>query len=320
MVVSGVYLVGSIFPTDNPPAPQIPSTPSSPARTCANPIVRREWRAMHESQQQDYLRAVKCLKTIPSRLGKDHTLYDDFPYVHSRTGKKIHDAAPFLAWHRYFLHIYESALKTECSYDGTLPYWNWRLDFTNITSSPIFSPRTGFGGNGSPSLSTESILDGYCVSTGPFSFTPIPYLDDEFHPHCLSRGWLDGDELREQAWELRPEAVDALMAEERYEGFNLGLEHGPHLAVPRTIGGDFLLLTAPSDPVFFLHHGQLDHLWKQWQDRDQRRVLQYSGVRAHGSEEMAEVTDLLDMGGLAKSVHVSDILRTDGDFLCYTYD
>lgn len=33
----------------------------------------------------------------------------------------VHDAAPFLAWHRYFVHIYESALKDECGYTASMP-------------------------------------------------------------------------------------------------------------------------------------------------------------------------------------------------------
>ena len=33
---------------------------------------------------------------------------------------KAHDAASFLAWHRYFLHIYENALRDNCHYSGYL--------------------------------------------------------------------------------------------------------------------------------------------------------------------------------------------------------
>lgn len=45
---------------------------------------------------------------------------------------------------------------------------------------------------------------------------------------------------------LKPEVLEALMAMDSYEDFNLGLEHGPHLAIPQSIRGDFSLLTAPS--------------------------------------------------------------------------
>ncbi len=55
--------------------------------TCENPSTRREWRTLSIPQKHAYLSAVQCLKTKPSRLGLNHTLYDDFPYVHSRIGE-----------------------------------------------------------------------------------------------------------------------------------------------------------------------------------------------------------------------------------------
>lgn len=52
--------------------------------TCQNPVVRQEWRQLSEAARQNYLDAVKCLKSKPSRLGLKTPLYDDFPYVHAR--------------------------------------------------------------------------------------------------------------------------------------------------------------------------------------------------------------------------------------------
>lgn len=31
-----------------------------------------------------------------------------------------HDAAPFLPWHRYFIHLYELALRESCGYEGVM--------------------------------------------------------------------------------------------------------------------------------------------------------------------------------------------------------
>ena len=64
------------------------SRPSiAPYKPCQNPTVRHEWRSLSREEKNAYLDAVKCLRTIPSRLGLNHTLYDDFPYFHSRTGE-----------------------------------------------------------------------------------------------------------------------------------------------------------------------------------------------------------------------------------------
>ena len=37
-----------------------------------------------------------------------------------RVETTAHNAAPFLAWHRYFLHVYESSLQHDCHYEGHL--------------------------------------------------------------------------------------------------------------------------------------------------------------------------------------------------------
>ena len=54
---------------------------------CTDPVIRREWRNLSEAEKSDYIAAVQCLRNSPSRLGLNQTLYDDFPYVHSRNGE-----------------------------------------------------------------------------------------------------------------------------------------------------------------------------------------------------------------------------------------
>ena len=40
-----------------------------------------------------------------------------------------------------------------------------------------------------------------------------------------------------------------------------------HNAVHVWVGGDMLLSTSPNDPVFFLHHCNVDRVWAAWQRR-----------------------------------------------------
>ncbi|KAF2272786.1 Di-copper centre-containing protein, partial [Westerdykella ornata] len=286
---------------------------------CSDVRIRREWRNLPLWQRDEYLHSVRCLKSKPSRIGLNHSLYDDFPWTHSRVGKYVHDAAPFLAWHRYFVVLYEETLQNVCSYTGSMPYWDWELDWEDITKSPIWDAEHGFGTNGRPEESREPIVQGYCVRDGPFRDFEIPYLDETMYPHCLSRGFLAGDELGLQAQQISPDMMDQLLAITDYGTFNLRLENGPHLAIPRTIRGDFSLLTAPSDPVFFLHHTQLDRLWWNWQRMNGSRLTDYSGVRTHNGKEPASSFDLLLMGGLAPDIPVAEVLHTTSNRLCYIY-
>ncbi len=40
-----------------------------------------------------------------------------------------------------------------------------------------------------------------------------------------------------------------------------------HNIVHRFIGGDMGTAATPNDPVFFLHHCNIDRIWARWQDR-----------------------------------------------------
>lgn len=99
----------------------------------------------------------------------------------------------------------------------------------------------------------EAIVHGHCITDGTFANIEIPYIDDEYHPHCLSRGFLHGESLRELGQWFRPSAIDGLMERDDYEEFLLGLEDGPHIAIPRSIRGDFSMLTAPSGEYRCIH-------------------------------------------------------------------
>lgn len=74
------------------------------------------------------------------------------------------------------------------------------------------------------------------------------------------------------------------------------------------------------DPVFFLHHVNLDKIWAQWQRKDlQKRLSAYNGKASNHSEEAAGLTDILDMGGLSRNVQVADVMDTEGGQFCYGY-
>ena len=58
------------------------SIPTGDPWACVRPAIRREWRTLSETDQQEYITAVQCLATKPSKLRNNGTLYDDFPQVH----------------------------------------------------------------------------------------------------------------------------------------------------------------------------------------------------------------------------------------------
>ena len=81
-----------------------------------------------------------------------------------------------------------------------------------------------------------------------------------------------------------------------------------------------------TDPLFFLHHAQLDRIWWLWQQRRPRqRVKEYLGASGNSNSSLAEdrnasLTDTLPMGGFFPEVQVADIMSTESHLLCYRYE
>jgi len=74
------------------------------------------------------------------------------------------------------------------------------------------------------------------------------------------------------------------------------------------------------DPIFFLHHVQLDRLWWEWQSKDPgRRVFDYGGRAFFESPDQAALNDSLSFSGFAKNMTVVELMSTDTKTLCYRY-
>ncbi|KAG5985744.1 hypothetical protein E4U54_005834, partial [Claviceps lovelessii] len=95
-----------------------------------NIAVRKEWGNMSRRSRHEYIHAVKCLHRLPSKIDPElapgaRSRFDDFQAAHIRLAPKIHATGLFLPWHRYFVQLYETALREECGYSGYQPYWDW---------------------------------------------------------------------------------------------------------------------------------------------------------------------------------------------------
>ncbi|KAF2634176.1 Di-copper centre-containing protein [Massarina eburnea CBS 473.64] len=287
---------------------------------CSRPAIRREWRTMSRLNRNDYIAAVQCLSTQPSKVHTNGSLYDDFPRVHQATAPNAHKAAPFLPWHRYFVHAYETALKEQCGYKGVIPYWDWSQDWNNMLSAPVWAAEGGFGGDGA-SDTPITVGGGRCVRDGPFSTIEAQYYGEEAKAHCLSRGFATHDELLRIGAPISPDALETLRDNSQsFEQYALEIEHRAHTFVREGVQGDFQAYTGPYDPVFFLHHVNLDRLWAQWQASTLGGQTAYGGPKCYApGSPAASLDDLLNVGGLLPEVPVASVMDTTAGIFCYQY-
>lgn len=75
-----------------------------------------------------------------------------------------------------------------------------------------------------------------------------------------------------------------------------------------------------SDPLFFLHHAQLDRLLWKWQNSSPTANKVYNAKISKDVKQTLSSKSVIEMGALAKNVVVGDIIDTKGGLLCYDYD
>jgi tyrosinase len=198
--------------------------------------------------------------------------YDDFVRTHNtfilsdqdngvRTG---HRSPSFGPWHRQFLLEFERALQ---SIDPAvnLPYWDWTTDRTPTSS--LWAPDF-LGGNGRSS--DQQVTTGpFAHSTGNWSLT----VQVDNRPY-LRRSLGTGGRPLPTAVEVRQVlAVTPYDAAPWNSGSRTGFRNqlegftGPNLhnRVHVWVGGHMATGVSPNDPVFWLHHCNIDKLWADWQ-------------------------------------------------------
>lgn len=290
MIVATTALIGTALGTAIPRAES----------TCTEPVVRKEWRELTTSEKAEYIRAAVCLRRLPSTkyaaIDEVTTRLDDLVYTHFALNSDIHFVANFLPWHRWYLQLHENLLRTECGFTGTQPYWDWSLDADalNTYHSPIFDPVTGFGGDG---RRTGSNVPGFerCVVDGPFANTNLtlamgwPDMNVRGNRlHCFTREFNGGQGNDEngdpiigdmQAGAYNSRTMNTIYSFDKFSDMANMLEGLPHAqsrfypsapiflsmlihsVVHSIIFGDMGPATSPNEPLFFLHHANVDRAW-----------------------------------------------------------
>jgi len=204
------------------------------------------------------------------------------PGGNSNIRNAAHRGPIFLPWHRVMLAFLEQNLQRVLNDPSFgLPYWNWAIDGSLPPNLQMTTPvwmTDCLGGQGNP------------VTTGRFAFNAAD-------PNCF-RVRIASDasaNLQQTNRGLRrsfgidspslPTAIDVTSVLNTFfdpslrkydspnwdkdsQGFRNRLEGfigtGLHNQVHRWVGGDMMPASSPNDPVFYLHHCNIDRIWEQW--------------------------------------------------------
>lgn len=190
-----------------------------------------------------YRRAVAAMKALPP---SDPRNWNRFADIHRNFCP--HGNWYFLPWHRAYLVALERICRDlSGKADFALPYWNWTVErelpaaFTG-DNNPLSHRRPGFGRGASLS-------------------------DDMVGQAVMSRIMNSPD--FEAFGSTRPRGQsDASAQWQRRTGAKTEFEFNPHDGVHQTLGGDMATVANSSrDPIFYLHHANVDRLWSAWNAR-----------------------------------------------------
>ncbi|KAF2175164.1 monooxygenase [Zopfia rhizophila CBS 207.26] len=325
---------------------------SQTENSCRDPPLRKEWRSLSVGHRRQYIDAVLCLTkkaSITSGLLGAVNRFDDFQAVHSSQTPTIHWVGHFALWHRYMVAMYEKALRDECGWRWGQPYWDWSLDASSTDNSSltifqtdVFSPVRGFGGNGpyveaTPEQNPLNITGhtgGGCVQDGPFTHPNFKINVGPGAGGCLKRdftSWI-------MNYFARKELVDYVTTQPDYTTFAFALENIPSFSEPNIhgsghfgVGGVLGTLgdayNSPGaffrkDPLFYLHHGNLDRIFWIWQTKDlSTRLNQVGGPVSPFDYGGANVTlDFeIGLGAIAGNATLHALLDIQSETLCYRY-
>ncbi len=241
-----------------------------------------------------------------------------------------HQSWYFLPWHRGYLAAFEEIVRAAIVTAGgpddwALPYWNYSdPDQPNARTMPdAFDLATLPDGSDNPLRVERRFGDGTIPIELDPSFVSLGALADDVFPGGDS-DIPSGFGGPETVFHHGPES----------ETTNGGLESLPHNVIHSAIGGvapggnpndwrDLGLMsmpiTAALDPIFWLHHANIDRLWNVWlRDEQEQHVNPDDMTWLDGPAERQFVMPRSNQGEWAFTAR--EVLETTAPPLDYRYD
>lgn len=262
---------------------------------------RKNVKDLTPDEKKAFVQAIKGLKAQDSVLHPGtQSRYDDYVEIHrSAMDAPInwgHGDSAFLPWHREYLYRFEEDLRT-IRPGVTIPYWDWTRGQSALSAAWPFTHEF-IGVDGTDANQDRVEREAGAPSPYPHEFDPqtwtVVVKDSPGEPSFLQRafGEFNAPGLVNDAPNLPQNDVTVTGTN---TNFRQALASGVyttlrarsedlHNLVHRWAGGAMLTASSPNDPVFWMHHANLDRMWTLWQERNPALIpyLHADGVPGHG--------------------------------------
>ncbi|KAJ3105134.1 hypothetical protein HDU97_008416 [Phlyctochytrium planicorne] len=230
---------------------------------CKKPRTRKDFRDLSPKEQKDFFRAYTHLHNVPSLMGRMNR-YHDYVSLHASGGRWFHGVNYFLPWHRYFSALLEKDMQDYLkNATFAFPYWAWgsNSDNWNMPETGMLTPENfGTSSYNSPT---------YCVDDGFMNKTWVTYGGG-----CITR-YIQTQEpesiMYSEAYMLSAISMSPKTnaTYKSFDEFQDILADGPHNSFHSAIGGGdgsmSRTATSVNDPIFFMHHNNIDRYWQAFQ-------------------------------------------------------
>lgn len=213
--------------------------------------VRRDVQALN-SNDPIFAKYADAVKRMHELSNSDQRSWRNQALIHINHCK--HGSPEFLHWHRHYLANFE-AICGQLIGDSSfaLPYWNWTGNRGRIPD-PFYDVNF---------LNVEHWKDPSNAQSNNWGPDPVTTVG--------TRGLAKGLGLQDhpqRGGAFTKQAIDSIQNLTNYDVYVRRLEGSPHNSGHVVVGGNNGHMgdgVSPLDPIFWLHHCNVDRLWAQWQ-------------------------------------------------------